>query len=1160
MTKIPHENADQIGLSYAVNTLENIGRLDSVMFLREREARANPTAENCQAWLESAQRMYRPNSANAAWEALNAQLEAEGQFEKRDELRKQRQRFFSTRPDGVLRVAGIMDEFTTASFRPECAYLPLSPELYIKQLENFKPDLVFIESAWHGNEETWSRMVSTVSDQLREVLTWCRENNVPSVFWNKEDPVHFSGFLEAAGLCDFVFTTDMDCIPAYKDALGHDRVYLLPFAAQPQQHNPIVTMERKDAFNFAGSYYLRYPERQRDIAAILDTVKELRAVDIYDRNHGKDHPHYQFPEEYQSMILGRLPFSEIDKAYKGYRYGINMNTIKQSQTMFARRVYELMASNTVVVSNFSRGVRMLFGDLVICSDKREQLRTPLAKLAEDDLRYRKFRLQGLRKVMREHTYSARLDYIVSKIRGEAYEPVLPGATVLAHAHSATEAKTLTAAFQSQTHPVKHMFLLLSGSAVGSVSASETISVFEDAATLRDDLDTHPKNFPFWGVMHSADHYGANYLTDLVLTSRYSDAEGFGKACAYALEAGKAVLKNAQGRYYTAATLPLRAALLRRTHLTPDMLQKALSAPDTAEITDLPMLGIDEFNYCRDGHGTTAVMEQVDDLDLPFQGLPTAELYATAENMAPAKARLQPRTGSLPVLTAKSIFSGSVVSQSMPLVKGMKEDELVVTRQDETPRPYYLWMRKKYSRKALGLLDQSMLSFDIAHDMKQAHLVVELYTASGTKISHSMLGSGGSHALAIPGNCTQLRFGLRLLGSGQVKVSDIVFGEDKTTPPAIVGSSDTLVLTKQYPAYDDLYKYGFLHSRIRAYQNEGVGVDVFRLNTSEDKIYREFEDVDVASGDAELLDATLALGRYKHVLVHLLDRQMWEVLKKHVDKVKVTIWLHGAEIQAWQRRAYEFPTMKAADIERQKKLSANRMRLWKEVFSTPTENLHYVSVSQNFMDEVEEDVGLAPAKKQVSIIHNFIDGNVFAYTPKRQEGRKRVLSIRPYASKKYANDLSAAAIVALSTRPCFKDMEFMMVGDGDLFDEITAPLTGFSNVTLHRGFMSHAEIAALHKSYGIFLTPTRMDSQGVSRDEAMSSGLVPVTSRVAAIPEFVDDACGFMAPDEGHLELANAIEVLYNDPDRFVKMSAAAAKRVRMQSGFDQTIAREIALI
>ncbi len=41
--------------------------------------------------------------------------------------------------------------------------------------------------------------------------------------------------------------------------------------------------------------------------------------------------------------------------------------------MFARRVFELMASNTLVVSNYSKGVRLLFGELVIASDAKAEL-------------------------------------------------------------------------------------------------------------------------------------------------------------------------------------------------------------------------------------------------------------------------------------------------------------------------------------------------------------------------------------------------------------------------------------------------------------------------------------------------------------------------------------------------------------------------------------------------------------------------------------------------------------------------------------------------------------------------------------------------------------------------------------------------------------------
>ena len=88
----------------------------------------------------------------------------------------------------------------------------------------------------------------------------------------------------------------------------------------------------------------------------------------------------------------------------------------------------------------------------------------------------------------------------------------------------------------------------------------------------------------------------------------------------------------------------------------------------------------------------------------------------------------------------------------------------------------------------------------------------------------------------------------------------------------------------------------------------------------------------------------------------------------------------------------------------------------------------------------------------------------------------------------------------------------------------------------------------------------MDSQGVSRDEAMSSGLVPITTNVAAIPEFVDNHCGFVVAPESPEAIAEAVARLYYDPELFSKLSVAAAERVRKQCGFAQTIKQEINLV
>ena len=80
--------------------------------------------------------------------------------------------------------------------------------------------------------------------EVIEILNWAKDMKCPTIFWNKEDPVHFKSFLNVAKLFDYVFTTDIDCIQRYKNALDHDRVYLLPFAVQPKLHNPIEEFVR----------------------------------------------------------------------------------------------------------------------------------------------------------------------------------------------------------------------------------------------------------------------------------------------------------------------------------------------------------------------------------------------------------------------------------------------------------------------------------------------------------------------------------------------------------------------------------------------------------------------------------------------------------------------------------------------------------------------------------------------------------------------------------------------------------------------------------------------------------------------------------------------------------------------------------------------------
>jgi glycosyltransferase involved in cell wall biosynthesis len=237
-----------------------------------------------------------------------------------------------------------------------------------------------------------------------------------------------------------------------------------------------------------------------------------------------------------------------------------------------------------------------------------------------------------------------------------------------------------------------------------------------------------------------------------------------------------------------------------------------------------------------------------------------------------------------------------------------------------------------------------------------------------------------------------------------------------------------------------------------------------------------------------------------------------------------------------------------------------MEFWRALLREVPANLKLVFVSRYFAEEVMEDLGFRIPEAHYEIIHNPIDTDIFRYRDKPLEQRKKVLSIRPYASAKYANDLSVKAIELLSSEPWFGDLEFRMIGDGPLFEQTLAPLRGFDNVHIERRFLTRAEIAALHQEYGVFLSPTRMDAQGVARDEAMASGLVPVTNAVAAIPEFVDARCGMLAPGDDAAALASGIAALYRDPALFAAMSKAASERVARQSGKREIVNAEVRVL
>lgn len=325
-----------------------------------------------------------------------------------------------------LRVGVIMDEFSLLAWGEEFTVVPLLPGDEAK-LESLELDIFFVESAWNGNDGAWKYQLtgsSAPSHALALIIDKCKVLDIPTVFWNKEDPPHFLDFLDTARLFDFVFTSDVNLVDSYVNALGHSRVWPLSFAAQPAIHNPIRTDMpnfQKGDVAFAGMYFAhKFPERREQMELLLRGAMDASGhledgLRIFSRFEGKDE-RYLFPQPFSQRVVGSLPYRKMISAYKNFKLFLNVNSVVDSPSMCSRRVFEILASGTPVVSTWSKALEETFSsdELVLVESQEEATLSIRALVNSPELRDRLVH-RAQRRIWNEHTYTARaaemLEYV-----------------------------------------------------------------------------------------------------------------------------------------------------------------------------------------------------------------------------------------------------------------------------------------------------------------------------------------------------------------------------------------------------------------------------------------------------------------------------------------------------------------------------------------------------------------------------------------------------------------------------------------------------------------------------------------------------------------------------------------------------------------------------
>ena len=450
-----------------------------------------------------------------------------------------------TRSERAPVVAAILDSFTEYCLRYEADLVLLTPKQWKRQLERAQPAFLLVESAWSGNNGEWRYLLTNYKSRdvnpLRDLVRYCQEHKLTTVFWNKEDPPNFDVFIDAAKEFDFVFTTDVDSVSKYKEICGHDRVYLMAFACQPRLHNPCREKSwPRYPVCFAGSWMEKYSERRRSLDDLLEPALAF-GLHIFDRNYkvAEYDSRYRFPDRYQSAIKGSLDYENMLTAYRCYDVMMNVNTVTDSPTMFSRRVFESLACGTPVISTDSVGLRAMLGSLVRIARSPQDTTAHLGELLNDDEgRMREGHL-GYRYVHTHHTYRHRMKEMFLEVGVESGDSARkPSVSVVIATCRPDNVKFAIENYRKQVYAEKELLLVLNNAIfdVESIEAQAKdlnnmrIVQVDGRVTLGESLNRGVEEASGYYIakMDDDDYYGENYLSDMMLAADFSGAEILGK--------------------------------------------------------------------------------------------------------------------------------------------------------------------------------------------------------------------------------------------------------------------------------------------------------------------------------------------------------------------------------------------------------------------------------------------------------------------------------------------------------------------------------------------------------------------------------------------------------------------------------------------------------
>lgn len=334
-----------------------------------------------------------------------------------------------------IKIAALCNPIVYDSFRFECELTLLNNSTYYDELKNENFDLFLATSSFYENA------ADEDCEELKAILKCCSENDIPTIFWEDCNKNRKHDFEKIFSDFDYIFTSYKRNVSRYAK---YGNVYFLMHAAQPILFNPINQQPKlKNSVVFSGVWNNDNNQRRDLISTFLNKIiANGYKLDIFDESVSALE-YTEYPSIFNDYLNPHVDYSKMPEIYGEHEIGLIIN---EDSDNCKHEIFELMASNSLVFSNYSEEVYRLFKDNVNYLDYDNDFN-------EKDLD--KIKNENLHDVLENHTYENRLKQILDTINFK-YVPNLKNILLFYELEDLAKLDEIYNHFYSINYPYKKM--------------------------------------------------------------------------------------------------------------------------------------------------------------------------------------------------------------------------------------------------------------------------------------------------------------------------------------------------------------------------------------------------------------------------------------------------------------------------------------------------------------------------------------------------------------------------------------------------------------------------------------------------------------------------------------------------------------------------------